>query len=466
MRAAEEALTEVDGTMVPSRPLGIPPPPPPPPPLVVDLTAPAVDVPDEVIYLPEAEPGRLGPDFVRVWAAAAVSNAGDGVRLTALPLLAAAVTRNPVAVSGILLAGHIPWLLFSLPAGAIVDRLDRRKLVSGVSAVRALVMALLCGAVIFGEAALPALYAVAFLQGIGEVFSDNAVFALVPRVVPHDRLEDANGRLESVVQVTNQFAGPAAGGFLFAHAAGLPFFVDALSFLAMALLVRGVKLRPERAEAGAGDETAERKSIRADIAEGVRWLRARPALRNLSYIAALTNFALNGTFAIFVLFALEELGLSATAFGVLLSIEALGALGGCLLAARIRKHVGIPLAIAGALAVAGLANLAIASTASVPVVALMMVAVAFAGGVWNVLTSSLRQAVTPDRLLGRVQSAHRLLSWGAIPFGTLLGGVAAHSFGLRAPFLIAAFLLCGLAAGAFLNSKHLQPGYMAAAPAR
>lgn len=448
MGPVDEALTIVEETpAIAPRPA----PPPPPPPPVLD------GAPPDVIYLPEAEPGKLGPDFARVWAAAAISNAGDGVRITALPLLAAAVTRDPVAVSGILLAGNLPWLLLSLPAGAIVDRLDRRRLITAVSALRALVMAALCGLVVLGDATLPALYAVAFLQGVGEVFSDNAVFALVPKVVPRQRLEDANGRLEAVVHVTNHFAGPAAGGLLFAHAAGLPFFVDALSFVVMALLMTRVKLRPGRAEA-----PAEKKSIRADIAEGVRWLRARPALRNLSYIAALTNVALNGTFAIFVLFALEELDLSATAFGVLLSIEAFGALAGSLLAARIRKHVGIPLAITAALTLAGLANLAISSTAAVPIVAAMMVAVAFAGGVWNVLTNSLRQAVTPDRLLGRVQSAHRLLSWGAVPFGTLLGGLAARAFGLRAPFLIAAVMLCALAVGAFMNSKHLQPDNMAA----
>lgn len=459
MRAAEEALTQIEEVSV-SRPPG--PPPPPPPPRIDD---PRVESPARVIHLPEAEPARLGPDFMRVWAAAAISNAGDGVRITALPLLAAAVTRNPIAISGILLAGNLPWLLCSLPAGAIVDRIDRRKLVSGVSAARALVMALLCAAVVFGEATLPALYAVAFLQGLGEVFSDNAVFALVPSVVPRERLEDANGRLESVVQVTNQFAGPAAGGFLFAHAAGLPLFLDAVSFLVMALLVRGVKLRSRPSVHREEEAPREKTSIRADIAEGLRWLRARPALRNLSYIAALTNLALNGTFGIFVLFALEELSMSPTAFGILLSVEALGALGGSLLAARIRKHVGIPLAIAGALAVAGVANLVISSTGAVPVVAAMMVSVAFAGGVWNVLTNSLRQAVTPDRLLGRVQSAHRLLSWGAVPFGTLLGGLAAHTLGLRAPFLISSFLLCALAIGAFLNSEHLKPEYMAA-PAR
>lgn len=450
MRAADEDPVEVaelhldlvDGPAVSGATRPAPPPPPP-----------AADV----IRLPEAEPAKLGADFARVWGAAAVSNIGDGVRVTALPLLAAAVTRDPVAVSGILLAGKLPWLLFSLPAGAIVDRLDRRGLVGAVSTMRAVVMAMLCGLVFFGEAGLPALYAVAFLQGVGEVFSDNAVFALVPGVVPKERLEDANGRLEAIVIATNQFAGPALGGLLFAQSAGLPFLVDAGSFVLAASLILGIKKRPPRLQA-----SAERRSIRADISEGVRWLRARPSLRNLSYIAALTNVALNATFAIFVLFALEELRLSSLGFGILLSVEAVGALVGSLMAARIRKHVGIPVALAAALGVAGVANFAISTSGLVPLVSLMMVAVAFAGGVWNVLTNSLRQAVTPDRLLGRVQSAHRLLSWGAIPIGTLLGGVAGSVFGLRAPFLIAAIMLCGLALGAFFNTKHLQPDYMVA----
>ncbi|MDQ3952155.1 MAG: MFS transporter [Actinomycetota bacterium] len=453
--------SELDAAAL-SAPRLAPPPPPPPPPRIVDLRDGAPPAPpptvDEVVYVPEAEPRPpLGLDFARIWGAAAVSNVGDGVRMTALPLLAAGVTRDPIAVSGILLAGHLPWLLFSLPAGAIVDRIDRRRLVTTVSTMRAVLMAMLCGLVFFGEAGLPALYAVAFLQGVGEVFSDNAVFALVPGVVPRQRLEDANGRLDGVMVVTNQFAGPALGGLLFAQSAGLPFLVDAGSFLLAASLVASMRRRPP-----APRPQAEKRSIRADIWEGVRWLRARPSLRNLSYIAALTNVALNATFAIFVLFALEELGLSAAGFGLLLSIEAVGALAGSLLAGRIRKQIGIPVALAAALGVAGLANLAISTTSVVPFVAAMMVAVAFAGGVWNVVTNSLRQAVTPDRLLGRVQSAHRLLSWGAVPFGTLLGGVAGRAFGLRAPFAIAALMLCALAAGAFMNSKHLQPDHMAA----
>jgi MFS family permease len=456
MRAPEEqALIDaaapaiVDLRDAPPPPHSLPLPPPPPPPARTD----------EVIYLPEAEPGRppLGADFARVWGAAGVSNIGDGVRKTALPLLAAAVTRDPVAVSGILLVSFLPWLLFALPAGAMVDRLDRRSLVTTVSTMRALVMAVLCGLVFLGEAGLPVLYAVAFLQGIGEVFSDNAVFALVPGVVPKERLEDANGRLEAVILATNQFAGPALGGLLFAQAAGLPFLVDAGSFVVMASLIGGLKGRGASVAAPRSTTT-----IRADIAEGVRWLRARPSLRNLSYIAALTNLSLNATFGIFVLFALEELHLSAFGFGILLSIEAVGALAGSLLARRIRERIGIPVALACALALAGAANLVLAVAGMVPLVAAMMIAVAFAGGVWNVLTNSLRQAVTPDRLLGRVQSAHRLLSWGAVPFGTLLGGALAGGVGLRAPFLVAGVVLGGLAVAAFMNSKHLRPDYVVA----
>jgi MFS family permease len=178
-------------------------------------------------------------------------------------------------------------------------------------------------------------------------------------------------------------------------------------------------------------------------------LQSRPVLRNLSYIAALTNFFLNATYAIFVLYALEVLKLHPAGFGVLLSIEAVGVLAGSLLAARIRSQLGMGPTILVALSIAGLGNLVIGTTGNVVLVAAMMISIAFCGGLWNVITNSFRQAMVPDHLLGRVQSAHRLLSWGAIPLGSLFGGIVAETLGIKAPFLIASAALCVLAVAAF-----------------
>jgi MFS family permease len=189
------------------------------------------------------------------------------------------------------------------------------------------------------------------------------------------------------------------------------------------------------------------------------WLRGHALLRNLSVIAALTNFSLHATFGIFVLYALEILHVHAAGFGLLLSVEAIGALSGSLLASRIRGRVGTGPTVLIALLAAGGGNLVLGLTSSVAVVAAMAVAVSFSGGLWTVVTNSLRQSLVPDRLMGRVQSAHRLLSWGSIPVGTLFGGAIAQAFGLRAPFLVAAGVLLVLAIGAFSLLTGARPAH-------
>ena len=264
---------------------------------------------DQVIRLDEPKRPRLGSDFVRLWAATAASNVGDGVRITALPLLAAFLTRSPVLISGVLIATRLPWLLFSLHAGAIADRVDRKQLIVRVNIGRALVMGLLALSVATGFGGLAALYLVALLQGIGEVFSDNTSFAMVPSVVPKERLEDANGRLEGAIIVTNEFAGPALGALLFAHWASVPFAIDAATFVIAAWFFAGIKVTSQpRQEVST--------TVGQDIRTGLKWLRSHTLLRNLTVIASLTNLALQATFAIQVLFVLNTLGLSATGFGL------------------------------------------------------------------------------------------------------------------------------------------------------
>jgi MFS family permease len=411
-----------------------------------------VRLPDTAEVAPEdaARPPKLGRDFARLWGAAAVSSVGDGVRETALPLMAAVFTRNPVMVAGILFASKLPWLLCSLPAGAIADRVDRRRLVVSVNVFRAVVMTALFGILASGGGALWILYVVAFLQGVGEVFSDNTAFAMMPAVVPRGGLEKANGRMEAAVVMGQSFIGPALGGTLFAVAVSVPFGLDAASFALAAVLFMAIRYRAPRVERA-------QTSLGAEIKEGLRWLRGHALLRNLSVFAALTNFVLHATFGIFVLYALEILHLDAAGFGLLLSVEAIGVLCGSLLAAGIKRRLGIGPAIFASLLIAGLANLVIGMSSMVVLVAAMMVSISFCAGVWNVVTNSLRQAVVPDRLLGRVQSAHRLLSWGAIPVGTLFGGAIAQAFGLRAPFLVASVALTMLAVAAYALVARERP---------
>lgn len=391
--------------------------------------------PSPTIDPAEARRVPLGPDYVRLWLATAITNIGDGLRATALPLLAVAISDQPLAIAGILFASKLPWLVLALHAGAMVDRFDRARLIVFTNIVRAIVVGAFALSVQLDLASLPMLYLLAVLQGIGEVFSDSAAFALLPRLVPAGTLERANGRLEAAVITTNEFAGPALGGVMFAVGAGMPFALDSISFLCAAVLITGIPSPTIPA-------TRPQGSVRRQIKEGWRWLLDHPLMRNLSLIAALTNLWLHASFAIAVLFAARILGLGPIGFGLLLSVEAAGALAGSLAASRLRVELGARRTIMIALLAAGSANIAIALSSDALIVGMLAMAVSFGGGLWNVVTNSLRQQCVPDHLLGRVQSAHRLMSWGAIPVGTLLGGVLAQGFGLRAPFALAGISLC------------------------
>jgi MFS family permease len=192
----------------------------------------------------------------------------------------------------------------------------------------------------------------------------------------------------------------------------------------------------------------------------LRWLINERFLLNLSIIGALTNFFLHATFAIAVLFVLEILNAGALGFAVLLAIEAAGALVGALAAGSVRRRLGTTRTIVGALLLAAAANLFIAATSSYLAVAVMAALISLSGATWNVVTNSMRQQRVPDGLMGRVQSAHRLLSWGAIPLGALAGGLLGGALGLRAPFLVAGValvLLTGAARRLRMPSDEREP---------
>ncbi|MFN2489644.1 MAG: MFS transporter [Actinomycetota bacterium] len=387
----------------------------------------------------------LGGDYRRLWTATAVSNVGDGIRETALPLLAATLTRDPVAVAGVAFANRLPWLLLSLVSGALVDRWDRRIVMTIADAARACLMIGLGAAVVTGHAGVAVLYVAAFLLGSAETLFDNAAHAILPSVVTREDLEKANGQLEAAMLIGNNFVGPAIGGLLFVALAASPFFLDGVSFALAALLVVAMhgRFRPQRKERPAG-ATSVVADLRQDIGEGISWLWRQPLLRALSGMSAVINLVLHATYAIFVLFALEVLHLSEVAFGLLLVAEAVGSFLGAMVASRVSARFGPRATIVGAILLAAATNLLIGVSSAAIFVAAMLVLLSVAGVTWNILTTSMRQSLVPDELLGRVNSAHRCLAWGAIPLGALLGGVLASTFGLRMPFLFAAVALLGV----------------------
>ncbi len=385
--------------------------------------------------------GSLGGNFHRLWTAGAVSNLGDGVVLAAMPLLAVSLSRSPSTVALVTAAGTLPWLLFSLIGGAIVDRVDRRRAMSVVDGFRFAAMALLGFALVTGAESIPLLVIVSFSLGMAETVFDNASQAILPSLVADDLLETANGRLEGAQIVANQFAGPPLGAWLFGLAASAPFFLDAASFGFAALLV--VTLRGSfRTPRDEHDTT----SVRADIAEGLRWLFAHRLLRSLAIALGVMNLVGMAAMTMLVLYAKDVLHLTNTQFGLLLTTEAAGAVLGSMMAARLARRFGNGVTLTVAITVSAASFLVPAFWAQPVAVAASLAIGGFGGLVWNVLTVSMRQSLVPDALLGRVNSAYRLFGWGTMPLGAISGGLIADAFGLRAPFLVAgivALLLAG-----------------------
>jgi MFS family permease len=393
------------------------------------------------------ETGRLGLPFWQLWSASALSNLADGLVKIALPLVAVTVTDSPALVAGVALAVMLPWLLFALPVGALVDRVDRRAAMLTANVIRAAAVAVLAVTVVLGldssAAALWALYLVALLLGTAEVVYDTSAQSILPQVVPRDRLPRANGRLIAAELTANEFVGPPLGGLLVAAGIAAAFATPAALWAAavgVLLLLRGSFAVPRE----------EPTTLRADVAEGLRYLWRHRLLRTLAAMTGLFNFATNATFAVFVLYAVgpdSAMGLSEAAFGVLFATIAAGSLVGALLADPIIRRLGrtrsLALGILGGVATVGISAL----TTNPLVIAAAFLLGGVTNALWNVVAVSLRQRITPDRILGRINSSYRLVAWGTRPLGAAAGGLLGELFGLRAVFGVAAVVILATLVG-------------------
>ncbi len=344
------------------------------------------------------------------------------------------MTRDPVLVAGVAVAQQLPWLLFSLPGGALVDRLDRRRVMWISDAVRCAAIGFLGGAVFLDLASLPILYAAFFVLGAATVPFSAASTSILPSVVTREGLAGANGRLFGAQVVAGQMVGPPLGGLLFASSTSLPFLVDAGSFVAASALI----LAMDGTFRATGLQEAPRTTLRAEISEGFAWLWGHRLLRTLAMALGVMNLTSAATIAVLVLFAGGRLGLGSVGYGLLLSSLAVGGVLGALCAGRVVGWLGAGTTMRGGLLVEASTSAVIALSHNAYVVGTMLALFGFHAIVWNVVTISLRQELVPDGLLGRVNSSYRLLGMGGAAVGALLGGLLAKGFGLTAPFWFAA----------------------------
>ena len=380
---------------------------------------------------------KLGPNFHKALVASGFANLADGVFQVALPLLAVQLTRSPLLIAGVNLAARLPWLL-ALVAGALADRLDRRQTMIRVNLVRTVVLAGLALAVATDLASLAMLYAVALLLGCAETLFDTSAQSLLPAIVPRDQLTTANSRLFAVELVANTFVGPPLGGLLAAVGLAVAMGAPAAAYLAgagcLALIAGSFR--------ATGAEPAGPTRLRDEIAEGARFVWRHPVLRPLAIMLGVENMAFAAVFSVFVLFAVEPgpMGLSRAGYGILLAAEGVGSLLGTWLAVPAERRLGRVRTLVVSVVLCA-ATLVVYVLTTSPVLVGISFAVSGVGMVlWNVVTVSLRQRITPDRLLGRMNAAYRLVGWGMMPIGSLLGGLLAEWLGLRPTFLVAAVI--------------------------
>jgi len=406
---------------------------------------------------------KLGSSYWKLWTATAISNLGDGISGVAYPWVASAVTRSPLLIAAVGFASRLPWLIFTLHAGVITDRFDRRKLIVAMDAIRGVLTLIVGAIVLLKKDSLPSLndlssitdletnwplyitlVITAFLFGLAEVLRDNSAQTLMPSVVEAENLEKANGRIWSAESLTHSFIGPPLGSLLIAVAIYLPFFVDAGSFFVAVALIASISgsFKPIQ------EKPREKINFKAEIKEGFRWLWSHDLLRPMAIILGALNLLGTMVAATFILYTQEVLNTSVFVFAVLGTAGAVGGIAGGLIAPKISEKIGSGPSLWLSLAMGPIGAVIIGTTSAWQVVWVVLLFQSFFSILWNTITVSLRQRIIPSHLLGRVNSVYRFFGWGSIPIGMFLGGglvtiaqnFVSREMALRGPYFAGAAL--------------------------
>ncbi|MFE9751597.1 MFS transporter [Saccharothrix saharensis] len=373
--------------------------------------------------------------WVRLQAVAVSGSVAEGLMLAVLPWIAATITADPRQLSLVNVVGQSPWLLFSLFAGVLIDRVRRSAVLASAYLVQGCAALTLAVAGVADAVSLPLLVVLAFVVTSAQVLGDGATGALVPEVVEPDRLATANTRLIVIDRGVVQFVVPPAAGFLVAFGLGTPAWVAVAAAVVALVLVRGLRSAPA---------TPSTKHPLRDIAEGVRFLVGTRLLLTITVAVALGSFAAAATMAMFVLYVKELLGLGSVGYGVMLAVMAAGWVASSFVVARVVDRLGYAWSMR--LAQVGMVTTILLFAVLPPwawAVAVVMFVQSATVMVWNVCSQSSRQRFTPPALLGRVLTSHRALAWGLTPLGALAGGFVAAGFGLRAVWVMATVIQVG-----------------------
>ena len=376
----------------------------------------------------------MGPAFNRMWAASIVSNLADGVLGAAAPLLAIALTDNTVLISSLGAMVMLPWLLFAIPIGALVDRLDRRFILAGSNALRAAIIGVVALGVATHHVTIYWLIAASFIIGVCEVAADTTSQSLIPQLLEKENFEKGNSRLSISETVVQGFIGSPLSGVLYAIAIYLPFFFNSFGYVVSALLALSIPIkylqdvRTENAE-------KEKTNFVQDMKFGIHYLYNHKVLRRLVVTTSVIGVCYSMGTSTMVLFLVEELNMPKPLFGVILTIQGLGAIAGSIVAPKASTKFGRSTMMTFGIFFSSLVLLGQGFSPNLFVFVALATFGAFTISQWNILLMATYQTVIPNELYGRIHGTRRTIVWGMMPFGSLIGGVLAH-YSLRLPMYV------------------------------
>ena len=376
-------------------------------------------------------PRSFGTAFRWLLSSTWLGSLGDGIALTAGPLLVASETRSAFLVAAAALLQRLPWLLLGLQAGVVADRADRRLLLMGSEGFRAVVIVVLAAGLLLGSVSIWLVLTAMLLLGVADVFSDTTAGTLLPMLVGPGDLGLANSRLQGSFVVCRQLAGPPLGALLFAAGRAWPFVAQAVVVTAAVLLVARIGRRRVAAPA------AGVRRVRSELADGVRWLIGHPPVRTLALIILSFNITWGAAWSVLVLYALRHLHMSRLGYGLLTTSSAVGGAFAILLYRRLEQRwaLGNIMRVCLALEVATHLSLALATRGWIALL-IMFVFGAYTF-VWVTVSTTVRQRAVPIELLGRVGSVYLVSSFGGLVIGQACGGLIAQRWGIVAPFWFA-----------------------------
>jgi len=376
----------------------------------------------------------MSPAFNRLWAGSIISNLADGVLIAAAPLLAITLTDSTVLISIIGAMVMLPWLLFAMPIGVMVDRVDRRFILAGSNAIRSAVIGILALGIATGHVTIYWLIFSAFIIGVCEVATDTTAQSLIPQILDKEHYEKGNSRLQISETVIQGFIGSPLSGFLYALAIWLPFFINSIGYAIATLLALSIPiqyLQDIRTESA----TDKKPHFIEDIKFGIKYLYNHKVLRRLVLTTATIGVCYSMGTATMVLFIIKELELAPKYFGVILTIQGLGALLGAIVAPKASKKFGRSIMMTLGITLSSVVLLLQGFAPNIYIFVALATFGGFAISQWNILLMATYQSVIPNELYGRIHGTRRTLVWGMMPIGSLIGGVLAH-FSLRLPMYV------------------------------